>query len=235
MLKDLKRLMRRYLARRMRLPEIPVCLHAMSQRGFSPEFIFDVGAHRGEFALEALRVWPRAQIVCFEPLEQAAGIIKELQHTGLPIALHQCLLGASNRDQVALNVADTASSVLGEWHAKHQQRLYRQRTIDDVVSDIYNGRVPDFLKLDVQGYELEVLRGASNSLARVQAILAEVNLMDLYQGVPLLHEMVDWLARNDFVAYEICGLTRRPLDGALWQVDMVFVKIDGPLRQDKRW
>jgi hypothetical protein len=89
--------------------------------------------------------------------------------------------------------------------------------------------------MDVQGYELEVLRGATRSLPNVQAVLAEINLLDIHRGVPLMHEMIDWLWKFNFVAYDICGLTRRPLDRALWQADMIFIKADGPLRQDRRW
>jgi hypothetical protein len=44
-----------------------------------------------------------------------------------------------------------------------------------------------------------------------------------------------WLNERDWVAYDICGLTRRPLDGALWQADFMFVPCNSPLRNDKRW
>jgi FkbM family methyltransferase len=235
MITQLKQAVRRYLAKRMRLPEIPVCLEAMAKRGFDPGLIFDVGAYNGEFAREALRVWPAAQIVCFEPQDHVGDSIEGMRRAGARVELHRCLLGASARDGVTLNLCETASSVLEEWHTKHEQRTYPQRTIDGVVDDVYNRRAPDLLKLDVQGYELEVLKGAVGSLPRVQAILAEVNLVDIYRGAPLLHEMVAWLAAHGFLAYEICGLTRRPLDNALWQIDVVFVRADGPLRQDKRW
>jgi hypothetical protein len=66
-------------------------------------------------------------------------------------------------------------------------------------------------------------------------ILAEVNLLDIHQNVPLLHEMTGWLFQRGFVAYDICGLTRRPLDDALWQADMVFVRQDDVLRADKSY
>jgi FkbM family methyltransferase len=235
MIAGLKQRVRRYLAKRMRLPEIPVCLDAMAKRGFAPNFIFDVGAYQGEFAEEALRVWPAAQVVCFEPQDYAADRIEELRRAGGRVELHRCLLGASACDAVTFNVYETGSSVLDEWHTKHVQQSYPQRTVDAIVDGIYDRRPPDLLKLDVQGYELEVLKGAVGSLPRIQAILAEINLIDIHRGAPLLHEMVGWLAANGFVAYEICGLTRRPLDGALWQIDALFVRADGPLRQDKRW
>lgn len=99
----------------------------------------------------------------------------------------------------------------------------------------FSDRSPDLLKLDVQGYELEVLKGAEQSLPHIRVILAEVNLLDIHQNVPLLAEIVSWLNERDWVAYDICGLTRRPLDRALWQADFIFVPRHSPLRTDKRW
>jgi hypothetical protein len=91
------------------------------------------------------------------------------------------------------------------------------------------------LKLDVQGYELEVLKGSEKSLQGIQVILAEVNLIDIHQNVALLAEIVQWLNLRDWVAYDICELHRRPLDQALWQADFIFVQRSSFLRTDKRW
>ncbi|MPZ32109.1 MAG: hypothetical protein GEV13_14130 [Rhodospirillales bacterium] len=70
------------------------------------------------------------------------------------------------------------------------------------------GRTPELLKLDVQGYEVWVLKGAEESLPGIRVILAEVNLLDLHKGVPLLHETTGWLFQRGYVAYGICGLKR---------------------------
>ena len=52
--------------------------------------------------------------------------------------------------------------------------------------------------------------------------------------MPLFAEIVAWLNDRDWVAYDICGLTRRPLDKALWQADLIFVPRNSPLRTDNR-
>jgi len=65
--------------------------------------------------------------------------------------------------------------------------------------------------------------------------LAEINLLDIHQNVPLLAEVVTWLSDREWITYDICGLTRRPLDQALWQADLIFVPRNSPLRADKRW
>jgi hypothetical protein len=87
----------------------------------------------------------------------------------------------------------------------------------------------------VQGYEYEVLNGAKKALPNIEVILAEVNLLDLYKGTQLFAELIAFLRMSGFVAYDICGFWRRPLDAALWTADIIFVQIDSPLRADKRW
>ncbi len=225
----------RILGRRLHVPEIPVSLAGLAQRGFVPDLVFDVGAYRGDFALEILRIWPSARIACFEPLEKAANQIEALRASHPGIDLHRGLLGPEFRQEVEFNMAETASSVLREHHSTHPVCKVMQWTIDSAVHDWYAGKAPDLLKLDVQGYELHVLKGGTASLPRVGAILAEVNLLDIHEGVPLLDELVAWLAGHGFVAYDICGMTHRPLDGALWQIDMLFVPRSSILRSDKRW
>jgi hypothetical protein len=94
---------------------------------------------------------------------------------------------------------------------------------------------PEFLKLDVQGYELEVLRGAAGALRACQAVMAEVNLFRYAPETPLADEVVAFLRGHGFVLYDIVGLLRRPLDDALGQMDLVFVKEDHPLRKSNAW
>jgi len=57
----------------------------------------------------------------------------------------------------------------------------------------------------------------------------------MYHNNPLLHEVTAFLHQHGFVAYDICGLMRRPLDMALAQVDMLFVPEQSPLRACKHY
>jgi len=109
------------------------------------------------------------------------------------------------------------------------------QTLDKIVEENFHGNPPDLLKIDVQGYELEVLKGAEKSLSQIQVLLLEVNLLDIHQNVPLLAEVVAWLNDRNWVAYDICGLIYRPLDRALWQADFIFLPRNSSLRSNKRW
>lgn len=214
------------------MPDIEPALERLAQYGFSPELVFDVGAFRGDFAMMALGVWPRARIACFEPLPYGRQQIRELRNPS--IDLHETLVGAVEKAEVEMHVAQTSSSLLRDAHNEaFPVEVFPQTTLDRTIRGSYAGRAPDLLKLDVQGFELEVLKGCEPSLGGVRVILTELSLLDLHENVPLLHELVGWLGERGFVAYDICGMTRRPLDDALWQADMIFVRKDDPLRRDK--
>jgi FkbM family methyltransferase len=227
--------LRRYLARRLYVPEIPAALYRLKAQGFSPNRIFDVGAYRGDFARECMALWPKAEVFCFEPQGHMQEALGQLHAEQPLVQVYPVLLGARDAAQVTLYCAETASSVLKEYHVQHPSMTCAQTTVDQVVGEEPKRRAPDLLKLDVQGYELEVLKGAEKSLPSIGAILLEINLIDIYHGVPLLAEVVAWLNERDFVAFDIGGLMRRPLDRALFQMDMIFVHRESPLRADKRW
>lgn len=230
----LKSKVREYLARRLRLPEVPIALERLAIQGFQPNQIFDVGAYQGEFAQLCLRIWPKVSITCFEPLAHKVQQLQAIASHLPAIQVVPGLLGASPAQNIPIHEMETASSILEEQLEQNAKiSFHTMRTVDQVASE--SGVIPDLLKLDVQGYELEVLRGAEQTLSHMQAILAEVNFLDIHRGVPLSAEIIRWLDDRDWVAFDICGLTRRPLDQALWQADLLFVQRNSSLRKDKRW
>ena len=91
------------------------------------------------------------------------------------------------------------------------------------------------MKLDVQGYELEVLAGAPETLARTEVILSEVSLLEYNEGQPLMADVIAYLGQRDFVPFDICGGLRRSSDLALFQTDMIFVRRDSSLREKRKF
>src|SRR5581483_5625722 len=94
---------------------------------------------------------------------------------------------------------------------------------------------PSFLKIDAQGYELEILKGASNSIACFEAILLEIAIIEINECAPLLHEVVAFMDKLGFVTCEILEMHRRPLDRALSQIDVFFLRRESALFADRRY
>jgi Methyltransferase FkbM domain len=77
------------------------------------------------------------------------------------------------------------------------------------------------VKLDVEGFELEALRGGASLFGRTDVFLIEVALYRFVDR-PLLHDIVAYMASKGYFVYEIAGFIRRPYDGAVGLMDLCF-------------
>ena len=93
---------------------------------------------------------------------------------------------------------------------------------------------PVLLKLDVQGFELQVLLGGTSTLNRAEVVIMETSLLPYNENAPLFAEVVAFMADREFVAFDFCGQTRRQTDDTLFQTDVVFKK-DSSLRAPRRF
>ncbi len=88
--------------------------------------------------------------------------------------------------------------------------------------------------MDVQGFELEVFKGAARCLSFTELVLAEVSFIDVYVDCPLVSEIIEFLNVRNFQLFDIGDFRRRELDNNLWQCDFIFIKKDSFLVSDKR-
>jgi hypothetical protein len=145
------------------------------------------------------------------------------------------LLGPELNEKAKFYVNETVSSALPETEKDHQEYIeIPMYTVDEVLKrkDIIKA---DFIKLDVQGFELEVLKGASKTLESAEVVLMEVSLIEINKGAPLINEVMQFMVSRGFICYDICSIVRRPLDKALWQTDLIFVNKSSSLVASKKY
>lgn len=203
--------------------------------GFEPSAICDIGASNGRWSKACMGIYPKAEYFCIDPLaENEAELLKFSQQYDNVKYWLGCL-GAEPGEAV-LNADGPGSSILsGHFGNRYgSQRKVEVQTLDNLVGQGMCPQ-PDLIKLDVQGYELEVLKGAAAVLARTQAIIAEVSFLSFQTGMPIFHEVVGKMADYGFLTHDILGLSGRPLDGATAQADVLFVKATNELRSSNRW
>lgn len=207
----------------------------LKQNGFNPQQVIDIGAYTGEWTTEVLKIFPKANYLLVEPQESKRESLLTLTNKYSNIQYSDSLLSSILGNKVVFHEMETASSVLEEHYETNAKKTIKTtQTLDNLLKD-KNIQNPDFIKLDTQGYELEILKGSSQALSQAEVVLMEVNLIDIHKNCPLLHEVINFMDRVDFIAYDICSFTRRPFDKALWQVDMLFVKKTSDLLKSKQY
>jgi FkbM family methyltransferase len=217
------------------VPDTDASLAAMKRRGFHPRLAIDVGAYSGDWTLSLRHLFPETRVLMVEPQAARKERLQALTYAHNGVEFVPALLGPAAAKGVTFYHAETGSSVLRDSENGGAQSAAMEMTTLDAVIRGTEFEHADFLKLDVQGYELEVLKGAEKSLASVEAVMMEVNLIAVYQGAPLVHDAVAYMAARGFRVYDVCTFFRRPYDNALWQMDMIFVRAASPLMTSTRW
>ena len=223
-----------YLKRKVGVPDMFVSLERLRGLGFNPGQKVDVGAFEGEWTATTSLIFPNAKILMVEAMPQKEPALQPLKSNS-NIDYEIAVLGAIDGKDVFFTELETASSVLEENAATHNRIKRQTSSLNSILAKRNIAKV-DLIKLDVQGYELEVLAGFDKYMDTTDAILTEASLLDIHKGVPLVRDMINYMGDRGFVLYDICSVsTRRPLDNALWQTDLLFVKENSVFRQDKRY
>jgi FkbM family methyltransferase len=220
--------------------DLPVFLNDLKTRGFRPRGIVDVGANYGHWARHVLSVFPEAPIIMIEPQDEMEPHMREIlaSHPGC----HYVKAGAAREPGELIQTIwqDLAgSSFLPEIEAGQietgRQRKTRMVTLDEVLNVTYPDFVPELVKLDIQGFELEALSGGESLFGKTEVFIIETSLFRFLPRQPITREIIGFMADRGYELYDITEFLRRPLDGALGQVDLAFVKADGRFRTSAAW
>lgn len=210
-------------------PDMERGLRGARDRGLAPGVILDIGAYHGEWSRMARRLWPEAKIRMVEANLEKKPLLETLA-AKIGAEVHFAVMGAEAGRQVDFFVMESGSSVYEE-NSPLARRVEPRST--STVDALLGGQTVDLMKLDVQGYELEVLKGAGEVLKKCAAVILEVSLIEINKGTPLLEDVVTFMKQRGFVVYEVLGIHRRPLDKAMNQIDLIFVPDLSPLRTNR--
>jgi FkbM family methyltransferase len=210
-----------------------VTLTGLKDRGYLPDVVFDIGAADGSWTRHALKIWPNARYVCFEPLvERLAALDTLVAERNSQVSIQP--YGIGNADcELSLGVTD----FLWDSSFAYGGNSARNVTVRKLDSLFVAGLIPrpSFVKIDVQGFEKRVIEGGENALSNTDFVLMECTFIAFCDEMRTLDKSIAFMSERGFIPYEFVDFLRRPLDGAMGQCDILFARHDHALVSDRRW
>lgn len=196
--------------------------------------VIDVGANTGQYARKLRSAGYTGRIVSFEP---SSDPFTELSWHVAPDNAWECRqLALGEVDgEAKINVAGNSlsSSILPMCNlhlatapdsAYVGTEMITMVRLDTVRSELIRNNDVICLKLDVQGYEMKVLSGATGTLPRTRVLEIELSLAALYEGQPSFCQMIDYLDGAGFDLVSLETAFKDPQSGRILQLDGIFVR-----------
>jgi len=199
-------------------------LDGLRFQGYAPRTLLDVGAHIGTFTRQFLDVFPDCVPTLIEPNPFCQDELSTL-------AFEQHAVAASDepgRAELFLTkewLQSTGSSLYRENTPFFRDEVVVKREVDKVrIDDLFAGRRFDFVKIDTQGAELDVLRGGQSVLRHADYILVEISLVEYNIGGARAEAVFSQLAAMGFHCTDVTDFHRLAgvHDGNLLQMDFLF-------------
>jgi FkbM family methyltransferase len=210
-------------------------------RNLKIKTIIDVGANKGNATLEFLEIFSSATVFAFEPLPECFEIMKlRLKHLENVKLFNVALSNKTGSAKMNKSSYRASSSLLkmAELHkslfpiTKGETVIsVETNTLDNIMSsEVFDA--PVLMKIDVQGFEDQVLTGSKKTLEKIKIIIIETSFLELYVGQPLFDDIYRILTEQGF-SYKGAWDPdfRSPVDGAHLQQDAIFMR---PLSQSNK-
>lgn len=197
-----------------------------------PKYLCDIGAYTGKWSFVMHQMNPGLEhVVLFEPQRKFREELRALPLGNVQKVIYECGLGDEEKS-LTIKGGTSSASILDV--APAQTQFFPDSVKQDeekigikVLDDIYSRDklpYPDVIKIDVQGYELNVLKGARQVLSKAKYLVIELSFREFYAGQPPLSEVLQFLEMNDFMmvshGYELRS-SKSPLE--ILQMDGIFV------------
>lgn len=202
------------------------------------ETVIDVGANVGQFACGLRRAGYRGQIISIEPQREAHAVLVSeaakdplnnwqvlprmaLGESQATLDLH---IAGNSWSTSLLPMLDAHVNALPSSREVRVEKIPVHRLDEAIQAAGLQTASSMLLKLDVQGYESQVLRGATGVLHATRAILTEMSLAPLYEGQVMWRELCDQIMSYGFDLFDIQPGFADPATGRLLQVDGLFAR-----------
>lgn len=204
------------------------------KQGLQPSTIIDVGANVGQFSVASSHLFKNVQIYGFEPVPESFEKLSKNVSKLDRVTIHALALGeqaghivfhVNSHSHSSSALPLTKHHLMAFPHAKEDKVITVPVTTLDNISNELNLVSPVLLKLDVQGYEANVLKGAVETLKSVDYVLLEASFKPMYEGELLFTEIVELMQDYGFKFLRPVDFLSDDKTGEILQIDALFQKI----------
>ncbi len=202
----------------------------VKKMGFTPKHIIDVGANRGTWTREVLNYFPDAYFTLIEPQEWLKPSFQDLLDSNSKISFYAVGAG-SKKGTFNFTIVDRDDSCSFRYTMDEAKKMgYKQVaipiiTLNDLVK-FNNLPIPDVIKIDAEGLDLEVLKGASELFGKTEIFMVEAGVV-IKEFDNTFLKMINFMDENDYKLFEITDLNRPFSLDVLWLVELAFIKKNG--------
>ena len=197
-----------------------ISLGKLKKYGFNPESILDIGAHKGLWTRQVQSIFPESKFLLMDANEY-----KEIQTCGHEYKI--LLLNDEEKDVEWYEIMGTGDSIFKEVGPHYRDVLPKIRKSYTLDSQVH-GRKFEMIKLDVQGAEIAVLKGATETLKYCNVLVLEMPFCAQYnEKSPTFADYVSYLNSIGFAPFDVSEL--HYLGSVLIQMDIIFIRLDSDI------
>lgn len=201
------------------------------------DYVLDIGANDGQFVKQLRYYGYKDDVISFEPLLNAHAKLKkdslndEKWHVYKPIAIGN----KNGKNEINISKNSVSSSILNinQIHIQNAPESFfigkqpvEEKKLEDIFPELDINDKKIFLKIDTQGYEYQVLDGAKNILNKIDGILVEVSLIELYENQKKWLDIVQFIESNGFNLWSVDRGFTNSKNGRTLQLDVCFFRLN---------
>lgn len=214
------------------VPSLSWTLNNLIKAGVKPRSVLDIGAYHGEWTIEFLSKFPESNILMIEAQASKMKRLEVISQKYENIKCYEAVISSVDGETVTFFEDETASFASFQNMEKGVKK--QTETVDTILNKI-GFPSPDFIKIDIQGFELEALKGAKSALSTTEFCLLECTALNIGGTEPMLIEVLNFMDEKDFQLYDISQIMRRPFDNAIFQLDILFIHKKSSFISKKVW
>ena len=198
--------------------------------GFTPKHIVDIGANHGTWTREALKYFPEANYTLLEPQKWLKKSFQDILDNNPKVQFYPVGAG-EDEGSFQFTIVDRDDSCSFRYTTEQAKEAgFKQIeipvvTLNKLLADSIIP-IPDIIKIDAEGLDLEVLKGASNFFGKSEIFMVEAGVVNKIFDNSFL-KVIDFMDENNYRLFDITDINRPFQPKILWLVELVFIKKDG--------